>query len=149
MYKRQGDVGVRVGAVGHALSLRPVHALLVPSSAAGGVLACVARENRHQHAAGGGVVRGELVIVGTVHQTLVGNILNRVSEPIGGSNVIKAVLRGLGILNFAEGRGDRYLAVRHGEGVLAVGLLGDVNGFALCVGNGQLVELIARIRGDG
>ena len=43
----------------------------------------------------------------------------------------------------------RYLAVRHGEGVLAVGLLGDVNGFALCVGNGQLVELIACIRGDG
>ena len=54
----------------------------------------------------------------------------------------------LGVLNFAEGRGDRYLAVRHGEGELAVGLLGDVNGFALCVGDSQLVELIACIRGD-
>ena len=83
------------------------------------------------------------MIVGAVHQTLVGNILNSVSEPIGGSNVIKAVLRGLGVLNFAEGRSNRYLALRHGEGILAVGLLGDVNGFALCVGDRQLVELVA------
>ena len=43
----------------------------------------------------------------------------------------------------------RYLALRHGEGELAVTLVGHVNGFALCVGNRQLIELIACIRGDG
>ena len=144
-----GDVGIRVDTVGYALSLRPVHALLVPGRAAGGVRACVARENRHQHTAGGGRGRRELVIADAVHQALVSDVLNRVSVPCGRSNVIKVVLRGLGVLNFAEGRGDRYLAVRHGEGVLVVRLLGDGNGLALCVGNRQLVELIACIRGDG
>ena len=79
------------------------------------------------------VVRAEGGLARAVHHALVGNILNSVSEPIGGSNVIKAVLRGLGVLNLAEGRSNRYLALRHGEGVLAVGLLGDVNGIALCV----------------
>lgn len=106
-------------------------------------------QNRHQHTAGGGRIRGELVIVGAVHQALVGDVLNRVSVPCGRSNVIKAVLRGLGGLNLAEGRRNCYFAVRHGEGVLIIALLRNRNRAALRVGDSQLFKLIACIRGDG
>ena len=138
-----GDVGVRVRTIGHALSLCPLHTLLVPGSAAGGVLACVACENRHQHCTGRGCARRKLVAARAAHQTLVGNVLDRVNIPVAGLDVRERLALGLTAVVCNEGRDNRYLALRHNEGELAVALVRHFDGIALCVGNRQLVELVA------
>ena len=139
-----GDVYFRVGAIGHAVGLRPLHALLVPRRAAGGVLACVASENGHQHTASGGRIRGERIAAGAVHQTLVGDVCNRIRKPVR-LIYIRKCFSGRLLCDFYEYRRNRYLACGHGKCIFAVALIGDADGAALGIGNGQLVKLIAVI----
>ena len=146
-----GDVRIRLSAVGNTVGLRPLHALLVPRVAAGGVLTCVTGDNGHEHAAGGGVRRGELAVAGAVHHALVGNVLNCIREPVRRRNIGEGLSARLlsGFVGLDVGYADRYLRSRHREGVNRVARRGGGNGLAGSVRNSQLIELIALVRGQG
>ncbi len=79
---------------------------------------------------------------------LAGYIINRGSEPVVRGNVVKLGLgRGFGGLNIAYA--NLHCGSRHGEGVNRVALLNGGDRLAGAVGNGQLVQLVALVRGQG
>ena len=93
-------------------------------------------------------LRGEGVVGGAVHHALAGYIINRGSEPVVRGNVVKLGSgRGFGGLNIAYA--NLHCGSRHGEGVNRVALLNGGNGLAGAVGNGQLIQLVALVRGQG
>ena len=77
-----GDVGVRVGAVGHTVGLGPIYASLILRRAASCIFASIASQNRHQHTTSGGCVRCKRGIRYTGEQTLCNSIFNRILCPM-------------------------------------------------------------------
>ena len=105
-------------------------------------------QNGYDHTARGAVVRAEGGLARAVHHALAGYIINRGSEPVVRRNVVKLGLgRGFGGLNIAYA--NLHCGSRHGEGVNRVALLNGGDRLAGAVGNGQLIQLVALVRGQG
>lgn len=152
-----GAEGRRGGAGGDPLLHGPqdgvivISALVQVGEGRGGRLGCGAAggtpEERHHLGAGAGSLRAEGRGGGTSGDPLLHSPLHRVGVVSAGGHVHKAGAgrRHRGLL---KGRAHADLPVGHGEGELAVTLVGGRNGLAAGVRNRQLVHLIPAVRRD-
>ena len=144
--------GVRC-AVGHAVLHSPGHSLGVEVTGChvgeaghrgGGDAQCAVQE-RHALAPGAGIAGVEQGVVLAVGDA-------QLPGPLHGVEVIGVgghVNEGAGLPRLDEGRLDLHLTAGHGEGVLAIALVGELQLIALAVQHGDGADLVAAVGLDG
>lgn len=102
-------------------------------------------EDLYQLSTGKVVVRPEQTFTVTAHQTVFADKPDRLIVPCAGCHI------GIGVVPHGRGKGGchRHGPAGHGEGVFAVALIGQLDSVPPAVGDGQSIQRIAAVRGNG